>query len=188
MVKVLKSGSAYYVDEMDDSSGNWTGVAKLMASDGTAGDQFGCSVAVSGNIAIVGACYNDCNSYSSGSAYVFKRDEFYGNGIQVDKLTPSDGASGRCFGFSVCISGNTAVVGAYRFDMWEQLHRVTFYNRSAYVFQKDESSGNWAEVDKLVASDGANIPSQFGISVSISGNTAFVGDAYSGSAYLFQQS
>ena len=122
---------------------------------------------MSGNTAIVGAKYADGRDLESGSAYVFKKDDSYGNWIQVDKLTASDGATNDQFGNSVSISGNTAIVGAYR-DVDKGP-----YSGSAYVYERDDSSGNWIEVDKLTASDGASFH-YFGSSVSISGNTAIV--------------
>ena len=87
------SGSAY-VFEKDVFSGNWTEVDKLTALDGAAKDNFGSSVSVSGNTAIVGAWSDDDNGDNSGSAYLFERDESSGNWTQVDKLTASDGAAG----------------------------------------------------------------------------------------------
>ena len=48
---------------------------KITASDGAAGDQFGDSVAISGDTAIVGAIRDDDNGSESGSAYVYQRDE-----------------------------------------------------------------------------------------------------------------
>ena len=91
------------------------------------------------------------------------------------KLTASDAASEDYFGYSVGISGATAIVGAHR-------------DGSAYLF--DATTG--AQIAKLTASDAA-AGDNFGISVGISGATAIVGahrDAdddgfYSGSAYLF---
>jgi len=46
-------------------------VAKLLASDGAAVDQFGVSVSVSGDTAAVGVPFDDDNGNDSGSAYVF---------------------------------------------------------------------------------------------------------------------
>ncbi len=87
-----------------------TEVAKLTASDGTADDQFGFSVAVSGDIAIIGALEDDDNGFNSGSAYLFVRAS--GVWSQQAKLLPSDGATDDQFGFSVAVSGSTAVIGA----------------------------------------------------------------------------
>ncbi len=88
------------------------GEIKLLASDGAADDSFGCSVAISGGAAIVGALNDDDNGSESGSAYLF--DTTTGN--QIDKLLPSDGAAEDHFGYSVAISDTTAIVGAYGDD------------------------------------------------------------------------
>ena len=86
---------------------------KITASDGAAGDYFGRSVAISGDYAVVGA-YRDDDPSSSGSAYIFKRD---GDAwTQQAKIIASDGAVDDYFGYSVAISGDYAVVGAYRDD------------------------------------------------------------------------
>jgi len=83
---------------------------ELRASDGTGRDFFGRSVAINGNLAIVGS-----NS-SAGAAYIFD----VSTGQELHKLVPGD--SGRGFGLDVDISGTTAVVaagfgdGGYAFD------------------------------------------------------------------------
>src|SRR5215204_6454840 len=70
---------------------------KLTTSDGATGDQFGRSVAVSGNVAIIGADGDDHAGDSSGSAYLFN----VMTGGQLSKLTASDAAANHAFGFSV---------------------------------------------------------------------------------------
>jgi hypothetical protein len=88
--------------------------AKLLASDGATGDQFGYSVAISGDTAVIGAPFDDTSPRSNhGSAYVLVRSG--GLWTQQAKLTADDGAASDYFGFSVAIGGETAVVGA-RFD------------------------------------------------------------------------
>jgi outer membrane protein assembly factor BamB len=166
------SGSAYLFDVTTGMQ-----IAKLTANDGAAADRFGNSVAISGNIAIVGAVLNDDGGNSSGSAYVFD----VSTGVQLYKLTASDDAAGDRFGQSVAISGNTAIIGAYQSD------GPTNLSGSAYLF--DVTTGS--QIAKLTASD-ADTFDNFGFSVAISGNKAIVG-AYgddddglaSGSAYLF---
>ena len=91
----------------------WGEVTKITASDGAADDLFGVSVAISGDTAIVGALHDDDNGSSSGSAYVYRRDQGgVDNWGQVTKITASDGAALDVFGRSVAISGDTAIVGA----------------------------------------------------------------------------
>lgn len=89
-------------------------LAELTASDGTSADDFGFSVAVSGNTVVVGAPQAQIGSNASeGATYVFvKPGSGWANMTQVAKLTPSNGSAGFWFGISVAISGNTIVVGA----------------------------------------------------------------------------
>ena len=104
--KGYNSGSAYI---FQFNGSNWVQQAKLLASDGAYQNYFGCSVAIDGNTALVGA-HNDDNGSSSGSAYVFR---FNGSTwVQQAKLLAPDGAAYDYFGCSVAIDGDTALVGA----------------------------------------------------------------------------
>ncbi|MHC4338416.1 MAG: FG-GAP repeat protein, partial [Planctomycetota bacterium] len=181
------SGSAYIFTPNEVDPNNWDQVAKLLASDGTNGDYFGCSVSISGAYAIVGAGYDDDNGDSSGSAYIFTPNEVDPNNWdQVAKLVAADGAALDEFGLSVSISGDYAVVGAhYDDDKGAQ-------SGSAYIFYYNGTS--WSQQDKLLAADG-NDADLFGWSVSISGDYAIVGaladddsGITSGSAYIFKRS
>ena len=86
-------------------------LAKFLADDGATNDRFGYSVGISGATAIVGAGLDDDNGINSGSAYLFDTT----TGRQLFKLLADDGAAGDVFGFSVALSGATAIVGA-RYD------------------------------------------------------------------------
>jgi len=171
------SGSAY-IFKRDGT--NWVEQQKLLASDGATYDQFGISVSISGDFALVGALLDDVNGTYSGSAYIFKRDGT--SWVEQQKLTASDGADGDWFGSSVSISGDFALVGAFLDD------GNVIDSGSAYIFKRDGTS--WVQQQKLTASDGA-ADDYFGCSVSISGDYAIVG-AYggngnvidSGSAYI----
>ena len=165
-------GSAYL---FDTTTGMET--VKLFANDGAAHARFGDSVAISGTTAIVGAWRDDALGDGSGSAYLFDTT----SGVQVAKLVPSDGTDFDFFGWSVAISGTTAIVGARGND------DSGILTGSAYLF--DMTTGS--QTDKLLASDGA-AGDQFGWSVAISNATAIVGanedddlGDRSGSAYLY---
>lgn len=69
-----------------------------MASDATADDGFGYSVAISGDYAVVGAYLDDVDIPDQGSVYVFARVN--GTWTQQAQLTASDRESGDKFGFS----------------------------------------------------------------------------------------
>ena len=85
---------------------------KLVASDAESGDIFGTSVSISGDYALVGAPYQDTGGFAAGAAYVFHRT---GNGSwdAGAKLVASDAETGDISGWSVSISGDYAIVGAY---------------------------------------------------------------------------
>lgn len=178
------SGSAYiFIKPL----GNWsdmTQTAKLIASDGATFDGFGGSVSIEGDTVVVGAWQDDDSGMESGSAYVFvKPVSGWNNATQTAKLTASDGAANDEFGrYSVAVSGDTVVVGAYRDD-----DKGTS-SGSAYVFVRP--GGNWSDMTqtaKLTASDGAAFD-WFGDSVAVSDDTVVVGAPLNndnGSAYIF---
>ena len=183
------SGAAYVFQRDAGGADNWGQVKKLLASDGAAGDQFSFSVEVSGDTALVGALFDDDFGSQSGAAYVFQRDAGGAdNWGQVKKLLASDAATRDLFGYSVAVSGDTALVGAVGDD------DKGGNSGSAYVFQRDAGgTDNWGQVKKLLASDGA-VFDEFGHSVGVSGDTALVGallnddnGSNSGSAYVFQR-
>ncbi len=175
------SGSAY-IFKRDGTS--WSQQAKLTAADGVVNDNFGKSVSISGDYAIVGADGDGDNGSSSGSAYIFKpNDVDPNNWDQIAKLMALDGAAGDRFGRSVSVSGDYAIVGASCDD------DNGSNSGSAYIFYYNGTS--WSEQAKLLAADGA-AGDYFGGSVSVSGDYAVVGASYdddngdySGSAYIF---
>jgi hypothetical protein len=166
-----RSGSAYIFVRNGTS---WTQQAKLAASDTAAGDEFGLSVAVSGDTAIVGARYDDDAGDRSGSAYIFVRNGT--SWTQQAKLTASDAAAGNEFGVSVAISGEVAIVGAWRDD------DAGDASGSAYIFVRSGTS--WTQQSKLIASNTAAYDN-FGVSVAISGDTAIIGAFVVDFAYIF---
>src|SRR5439155_367696 len=136
------------------SGTTWSQQAKLGASDRAAGDAFGNSVALFGSTAVVGA---PTKHSASGAAYVFVPSGTTWS--QQAKLTAYNGAPGDEFGYSVAISGSTAVVGATGKNS---------ATGAAYVFVA--SGSTWSQQAKLTASNGAS-GDEFGVSVAISGST-----------------
>ncbi|MDY7109936.1 MAG: hypothetical protein SYC29_14990 [Planctomycetota bacterium] len=170
------SGSAYVFRQ---EGTDWVEDAKLLASDGVAGDSFGTSVSICGDIAVVGAPGDDD---AVGSAYVFRYDG--SDWVEEATLLASDGESEDLFGYALCISGDTVVIGADGDDDNGEAAGA------AYVFRYD--GVDWVEEAKLSASDGEPMEF-FGSSVSISGDAAVIGahaddgsGPYSGSAYVFR--
>jgi len=171
-------GSAYIFKKPVTGWVEMTETIKLTASDGTTNDNFGCSISISGDYAIVGACGDDG---SRGSAYIFFRDGE--NWSQQAKFTASDRAVGDAFGISVFISDNYAIVGA---DNWNN------GSGKVYIFKKP--ADGWKDTTEtvyLTASDGTYYEN-FGSSVSISGDYIIIGQKgdnnAEGSAYVFWRS
>jgi hypothetical protein len=151
-----------------------------------ANDQFGTSVAISGNYAIVGAWKEaDAGGYESGKAYIFNVT----TGALVHTLDNPNayGTSGDdWFGYSVAISGNYAIVGAYLED-----DAGGNSSGKAYIFNVTTGTLVHTLNNPNAYSTSAN--DRFGNSVAIDGNYAIVG-AYleddaggnsSGKAYIF---
>ena len=148
---------------------------RLIATDGEENDKFGRAVAISGNLAVVGAPEDNGVDINSGSVYVFDVT----TRAQLFKLTADDAAANAYFGSSVAISGNTIVVGAPQAD------GVDLFSGTAYVF--DATTGQ--QLFKLEGSD-VGPDDAFGYSVAVSGDTAIIGNflnggSSAGSVYLF---
>ena len=173
------SGAAY-VYRFDGSA--WAEEQELLAPDAVTSEFFGYSVAIDGDLAVIGAIGDNDNGTDSGSAYVFRYD---GSWSMDQKLLPTDGETDDRFGSTVAISGEAVVVGAF-FDS-DNGNQAG----SAYVFRYDSGTMNWVEEDKLVASVGV-VKDQFGTSVSIDGDVIIVGapsissEAQTGSAYVYR--
>ena len=131
-------GAAYVYEP--DGNGGWV-ETKLTASDGADLDEFGSSVAVSGDRIVVGAGGHD---EFSGAVYVFERD---GQGGWLEtKLTASDRAPRGFFGYWASTGAGVPV--AVEGD------RIAVGSRSAvYLFEPD-GSGGWAETRLEVSAYG----------------------------------
>jgi len=191
------SGAAYIYER--DGSGNWIEKPILRASNLGTGDQFGTSVAISGNYAIVGAFFEDGTSISNttndcGAAYIFERN---GSGVwnQMQILRASNLGATDYFGTSVAISGNYAIVGAYSEDGSNT--NAEFNCGAAYIFERNTTTGVWNQTQILRASN-FGTSDNFGSSVSISGNYVIVAASQedgsntsttfnSGAAYFFER-
>jgi len=175
-----ESGSAY-VFIRDGAA--WTQQAKLTASDAAENDLFGRTIAIDGEIIVVGTDYDDHAGWLSGSAYVYQRD-----GVDWEeqaKLIASDAVAYQQFGSSVAIDATTIVVGApHDFGAVQG-------SGSAYVFEWNGS--DWIEQDfKLGAHDAAEYD-HFGVALAVRGDTIVVGTTddddfgyNSGAAYVFR--
>jgi hypothetical protein len=185
------SGAAYVFIR---TNGEWSQQAYLKASNTGDGDQFGYSIALSGDTLVVGAPFEDGKATgvdgdqdddtrsAAGAAYVFTRTESVWSQQAYLKASNTDAADR--FGESVALSGDTVVVGAFREDSndtgvnGDGTDNLSIFAGAAYVFTRTE--GDWNQQAYLKASNtGAN--DNFGISVAVSGDTLVVGANIEGS-------
>jgi hypothetical protein len=162
------------------SGGQWQQTAKLVADDGGEADSFGISVALSGSTAIIGAPNNDT---FRGAVYVFR----YANGswMQTQKLVANDGTEFNQFGWSVALSGMTALIGSTSATVGD-----TASQGAVYAF--DDAGNDWIESQKFSSDDGAS-GDAFGWSVALDGDRAVAGanfanvegNEFQGAAYAF---
>lgn len=176
------SGSVYVFAR---AGSNWEQQAKLTALDGSVGDLFGISVALTDDTILIGADLNDERATDAGSAYVFAQTG--GEWVQQAKLMASDGAETDIFGVRVALLGNTALISARRDDH----EGVGVDAGSAYIFTRDGTI--WYETAKLVASD-SNADDRFGRDVALTEDTALIGAMHqdergenSGALYVFKR-
>jgi len=179
----------FAVHEQNSMAATVFPIQKIVANDPHAADQFGISVAVSGDTAIVGAylaAFGPTGQSQKGAAYVYIKSG--STWVLQQKLVPDDGQVDDLFGCSVAISGDTVVIGAYADSNSSFAH-----HGSAYIFTR--TGTNWTQQQKLTADDMA-ADDRFGNSVAIDGNTVIGGaegdnvaaNVDQGSAYIFVRS
>lgn len=149
-------------------------------------DNFGATIAISGETVVVGAYHEDGSgtgvnpadndlSADSGAAYVFVRNS--GVWVQQAYLKASNTGSGDLFGCAVAIDGDTIVVGAYLEDgsgtgVNPASNELSSSSGAAYVFVRNGTV--WSQQAYLKASN-TGISDWFGVSVAVSGDAVVVG-------------
>ncbi len=186
-----QSGSVYVYQREPGPEGSWVFAQKLLGSDEVNGDEFGFSVAMDGDVAVIGALQHiHDGAPGTGSVYVYRFDPNTSAWIEEQELLASTGTWGDGFGFSVSISDHVLLIGAVLDD------DNGTNSGSAYVFRYDPDTSGWIEEQKLLASDGA-AGDFFGDAVAVladpAGDVALIGagghddladDA--GAAYVFR--
>ncbi len=190
------------------SGSSWSQQAYLKANNSGAFDQFGKSVAVSGDTIVVGSPYESSNATAvngdgsnnsasgAGAAYVFVRS---GNTWSQQAYLKANNSGGSDnFGWSAAVAGDTIVIGA----PYEASNATTVNgdgsNNSfsgagaAYVFVR--SGTTWSQQAYLKANNSRG-GAIFGSSVAVAGDTVVVGAsqessnaARAGAAYVFVRS
>ncbi|QDU65385.1 FG-GAP repeat protein [Engelhardtia mirabilis] len=178
------SGAGYVFERQPDDS--WLEIAKLASDDNLGNDELGFDASISGSRVVLGAHLQDDNGNSSGAAYVYERQND-GTWLETAKLLASDGVASDYFGYSVAVSGDNIVCGAWLDDDFGS------GTGSAYVFEL-QAGNTWLEVAKLLP--GINQSNgHFGQSVAIDGDYALIGAIHqivnfkldAGAAYGFRR-
>ena len=164
----------------------WGRLAAIVSPDARRGERFGYSVAVAGEMIIVGAPGSG-DSDTSGSVYVFQRNPGrLATWSPAARLTSPNPGGDDLFGSSVAGNGTTLVIGAPGDS------QIGLGAGAAYVFEREET-GDWAPAAALVGSD-AEVGSRFGYAVAIDGDDIVVGAMghnsagfNSGAAYVFSR-
>ncbi|MGH9937809.1 MAG: FG-GAP repeat protein, partial [Blastocatellia bacterium] len=176
-------GSAYVFVR---NGSRWTQQQQLTANDGAAGDQFGCTVALNGELMVIGALFDDIGANNDqGSAYLFARNNV--NWTQQRKLVAADGRKTDIFGVAVALERGTILLGASLADADAPDQGAVY----AFVVRDNRR----VEQQRLLADDAAD-GDNFGLAVALDADTLAVGaprDAFGaatnqGSVYVFTRS
>lgn len=146
----------YRLDGVD-----WVMEAELTTSDGFVA---GSSIALAGDLVVLGDRMNDDAGTNAGAAYVFRFDGLQWN--QEAKLTAPDAAPYDYFGEAVSVNDNAIVIGAPEDDDSGP------DCGSAYVFRFDGQQWNY---EAELTPDGTFDSIEFGASVSVNGDLIAIG-------------
>ncbi|MHA4741773.1 T9SS type A sorting domain-containing protein [Dyadobacter sp. MSC1_007] len=200
---VPDAGAAYI---LFNNAGNWAEVKKI-TSPVRDTENFGISVSIAGDYAVVGAELESLDALESnfvgaaGAVYIFKKDQGgSGNWGLIKKVVAPVRAENDFFGSAVSIHGDYLVVGVSNEDQDSDELSTLLQSGSAYIFKKDQGSpDNWGLIKKITASTrGAG--DLFGEDVAIDGDYVIVGSprdsedadeanpiTEAGSAYIFKK-
>ncbi len=181
-----RTGAVYAFEFVDNA---WVETQILRSSDGMEFDQFGWSIDMEGDVAVIGAPGVDGTDDDTGAAYIFRHNgsqweeegrltSFFHPGVPVVEEDRVDR-----FGAAVSISGNVIMIPVTSRDIGnsEGVGAV-------YVFRYSDSTNQWDQEARLIASDGGQWDS-FGSGAQVVGNFALIGAAgasESGRAYGFR--
>ena len=176
----LHTGAAYIFEKI---AGTWTQLAKVIASDGDIGHNFGYSVALQGDLAVVGAVGVPQGTIGNvGAAYVFEKQ-----GTQwpeTQKLHPPNPSPTQYYAFSIGLTSDSILVGA------SNNHLGATAGGAVFIYQ--HPAAYWVQTQILMPADLAT-SDYFGTSLSVSGEHVVIG-SYSadlapaeGASYIFRE-
>ncbi|HUF08955.1 MAG TPA: PQQ-binding-like beta-propeller repeat protein [Rhodothermales bacterium] len=156
------------VDLYTASDNEWVHTVRVTGSDVVTGDEFGSAVAfvqtASGLYLLVGARDHDAGGVDEGAVYVFARNG--DNWNEIEKLLPPDSELGDAFGLAIDADQERVIIGAHFWNTDAGTDRG-----AAFVYEFD---GDTFVHDGTLTGDVSNV-AQFGSSVAIVGDWAFVG-------------
>ena len=173
-IETEPTGPGHRVSGISPDTSGWEMRGPLTPSSVVAGDGFGSSVAIEGDLLAVGAIGDDEGGNRAGAVYVFQREA--GQWSFQAKLLASDAAAGATFGDAVTIESGRIVVGASGATVAEVEHAG-----AAYVFENDGSG--WIERAQLTAREPGIY--QFGSSLALEGSTLAIGAKYGPTLHIF---
>ena len=153
---------AAYLFEKDVASGGWSEVKKLSVDDAGENDNLGTGVALSGNLAVIGAPQHN---EDTGAAYIFYRNPNSGAWSQAFKFVGSDVGAGDRFGGAVATANGKIFVGSTRHN--DRAGAV-------YIFGYDQTTHEFKEEAKLVNSD-TTVARSFGAAIHLYDDLALIG-------------
>lgn len=152
---VSNSGAAYIFTK--NAEGDWEEYQKLVAIDRDVSDRFGYAVTISGDYAAVVARFEDEDENglntlaNAGSVYVFKKNSS-GTWVHHQKLVAPVRSADDYFGSDLDMHNGVLVVGANNEDEDSDEANFLVSSGSAYIFELNNSTGNWEFTQKITQS------------------------------------
>lgn len=178
---VAYNGSAYFFDLV---GGTWVQVQKVLPVPGGGRDLFGRTTVLQGDMAVIGAPFEDAGEHDGGAAYVYERDA--SGWTFTQKIIPPVPEEHAVFAAAIALDGGEMLIGMPHYDDG----KTHFAPGSVHAYRRTGASWSWiAELAPPVGADG----DYYGFAVSLLGSRAAVGSHgdepsgfESGSAYVYE--
>jgi len=187
---ISRAGEAY-VFKTSDGGASWTEQQILTPSDSPfLDDLYGRSVAISGNLLVVGSSSIDGGSSGEGAVYVFKTSDGGASWTEQQKIVSPSPQNLEQFGYAASMDGDLIVISSPTSDV-----DAVSNTGAAWVYKTVDSGATWTFKQKLTASDGL-LADLAGITCAISGGLVVLGasgkdpngQASGGGAYISKSS
>jgi hypothetical protein len=162
----LVAGTDVYVR----GPGGWTLQQHLDPPGQPGFDTPGLSVAIGGDVLVMGFYEASGRGEQVGQVYIYRRSA--GVWTLESTLAPQGATAYRSFGQAVAVSGDSVLVGA-------PFVTVKGMKYSGVVYAYQYGGGTWVQSDELVAAD-AEGDDNFGCAIAMQGSTAVIGASMHG--------